>query len=113
MAEYAGIWIDQEKADIVNFKDGKEILRIIESNVEKHVRLFGGSRSKTPFGPQDVASERKPVCLHYWYCKLIIPFKIILILGIGKSDLCYCFYLFGPFNPLIHLLIYMFTGCRG
>lgn len=60
MTEYAGIWIDHEKAYVVRLHDGKESLKVIDSNVEKHVRLSGGARSKTPFGPQDIASERKP-----------------------------------------------------
>lgn len=60
MPEYAGIWIDLEKAYIVKLQDGKESLEVIDSNVEKHIRLSGGARSKTPFGPQEIASERKP-----------------------------------------------------
>ena len=54
-----GVWIDQEKACVVKLEDGKVRFRMIESNVEKHIRLSGGARSKTPYGPQDIASERK------------------------------------------------------
>ena len=60
MPIYAGIWIDQEKAYIVKLEDGKVRLRVFESNVEKHVRLSGGARSKNPYGPQDISSEKKP-----------------------------------------------------
>ena len=59
MTVNAGIWIDQEKAYIVKLEDGKVRFKMIESNVEKHIRLSGGARSKTPYGPQDIASERK------------------------------------------------------
>lgn len=60
MDRFVGIWLDQEKAFIVSIFDGKESINLIESGVEKRIRLSGGSRSKSPYGPQDVASEKKP-----------------------------------------------------
>ena len=68
MNKYVGIWIDQRKAYIVMLnkhifefeKVEKETFRTIESGVEKHVRLSGGSRTgKTPYGPQDIAVDSK------------------------------------------------------
>jgi len=59
MATNAGIWIDHEKAFVVSIMGDEESVSFIESGVEKHIRLSGGSRSKTPFGPQEVAHERK------------------------------------------------------
>ncbi len=38
---------------------GKERIQIVKSDIEKHVRLAGGVRSSTPYGPQDVAAEGK------------------------------------------------------
>jgi stalled ribosome rescue protein Dom34 len=60
----AGLWIDHREARVVFISDsGEEHVRRVESNVEKHVRAAGGSRSSTPYGPQDVAAgdvqERK------------------------------------------------------
>ena len=51
--------VDHEKAFIVMLTDGKEKVNTIKSNIAGHVRLSGGSRSKSPYGPQDVASEKK------------------------------------------------------
>jgi len=59
MKKYAGIWIDHEKAFVVLIHEDKSVLHCIESNVEGRFRLSGGSRSRTPYGPQDVASERR------------------------------------------------------
>jgi hypothetical protein len=59
MKRYVGIWIDFEKAYVVSFEKSKEIITRIDSDVEGRVRLSGGSRSTIPYGPQDVASERK------------------------------------------------------
>jgi stalled ribosome rescue protein Dom34 len=59
MKRYAGIWIDQEKAFIVLFHGEEASVHLIQSNVEGRIRLSGGSRSRTPYGPQDVASEGK------------------------------------------------------
>ena len=59
MKKNVGIWIDHEKALIVFLSNDKETKTTIASDVEGHIRLSGGSRSRTPFGPQEVASEKK------------------------------------------------------
>jgi len=59
MKKYAGIWIDHEKAFVALIHEEKADLHCVESNVEGRTRLSGGSRSRTPYGPQDVASERR------------------------------------------------------
>ncbi|UCB44457.1 MAG: hypothetical protein JSV25_09540 [Spirochaetota bacterium] len=59
MKRYAGVWVDHEKAFVVILYDGKDKLKLIKSNIAGHVRLSGGSRTKSPYGPQNVASERK------------------------------------------------------
>ena len=59
MDKRVGIWIDHEKAFIVSLSGDEETKTIIESHAEGHIRLSGGSRSRTTFGPQDVASEQK------------------------------------------------------
>jgi len=68
MNAYAGIWIDHEKAYICMLKkvdtvygidqDQCDII-VVESNVESHVRSTGGSRAKTPYGPQDITDDKK------------------------------------------------------
>ena len=59
MKQSVGLWIDHRKAIVVTIKNDKEVMRVIESNVEPRVRLAGGSRTATPYGPQEVASESK------------------------------------------------------
>lgn len=54
-----GLWIDHHKAIFVSLADGQEQLEILESDLESHPRLAGGSRGKTPYGVQDVASQSK------------------------------------------------------
>lgn len=53
-----GIWIDRHKAHIITYADEQEIEQLIESDVEDY-HVKGGSRSKTPWGPQDNVSDRK------------------------------------------------------
>jgi len=85
-----GIWIDHEKAFVVSIENGEEKIICIQSGVEGHFRLSGGSRSATPYGPQEVASERKmderrKHHLHRYYRKVIH--------AIGDADRIF---VFGP-----------------
>jgi len=59
MKKKVGLWIDHEKAFCVSIAGEKESREKIESRIDGHVRLSGGSRSRIPFGPQEVASEKK------------------------------------------------------
>lgn len=59
MARHVGIWADHERAFIVSIKNHEEKIICLESGVGGHFRLSGGSRSSTPYGPQEVSSERK------------------------------------------------------
>jgi len=59
MNKKVGLWIDHRLAIIVSLAGEEEQVRLIYSNVERYVRPSGGSRSKTPYGPQDVSAEDK------------------------------------------------------
>lgn len=59
MKESAGIWMDYEKAYIALVSPGGEEITLLPSGVEGRIRTSGGSRSRTPYGPQDVVSESK------------------------------------------------------
>jgi hypothetical protein len=68
MNAYAGIWIDHEKAYICMLKKVDTVydidedqcsVTVVESDVESHIRSTGGSRAKTPYGPQDIADDKK------------------------------------------------------
>lgn len=95
MKGYVGIWIDREKAFVVSIAQNKDAIARIESNVEGHVRLAGGSRSATLYGPQDVASERKIEDrrrhhLRRYYQKIVKAIggaEEIVIFGPGKAKI--------------------------
>ena len=57
----AGVWIDRSRAVIVRLRDGdtgpETSTETFDSELEGHLKLAGGSRSVTPYGPQDVADE--------------------------------------------------------
>lgn len=54
-----GLWVDHEKAIIVSLMSGSHKVIHVESDVEGHFRLKGGSRSNTPWGIQSATSESK------------------------------------------------------
>jgi stalled ribosome rescue protein Dom34 len=91
---YAGIWIDHRQAVIVSITDHGETIKRIVSEIERKVRLSGGSRTaKTPYGPQQVSvdgkqQERINRQLRQYYQKIIQKIQDatkILILGPGEA----------------------------
>ena len=91
---YAGLWIDHRQAVIVSITDGVETIKRIDSDIERKVRLSGGSRTaKTPYGPQQVSvdgkqQERINRQLRKYYQEIIPRIQDatkILILGPGKA----------------------------
>ena len=67
MKKYVGIWLDHREAFVVSLvknqflDDGnQEMIERIESDIERRVRLSGGSRTrKTPYGPQEISVDGK------------------------------------------------------
>jgi len=67
MKKYVGIWLDHREAFVVyllknqHFADeNQEMIERIESDIERRVRLSGGSRTrKTPYGPQEISVDSK------------------------------------------------------
>ena len=57
MAVQVGLWIDHRKAVIVTVSDDGEATRLVESNVEKHVRYSGGAHSGKSQGSQPETGE--------------------------------------------------------
>ncbi|MDH5414982.1 MAG: hypothetical protein OEW87_12655 [Flavobacteriaceae bacterium] len=53
-----GIWIDKEKAHIVTIENERTKLSTIASDIENY-HVVGGSKSKTPWGPQQVVHDSK------------------------------------------------------
>lgn len=67
MKKYVGIWLDHREAFVVSLvkdplfdDENTERIERIESNIERRVRLSGGSRTrKTPYGPQEISVDSK------------------------------------------------------
>lgn len=52
-----GLWIDHRKAVIVVIARMKEVVIEVRSHVEKQLRLSGGPRFKTEYGPQEAPPD--------------------------------------------------------
>lgn len=93
MSQEVGLWIDHRRAVVVFLVDGRTTSETILSNVEKHVRASGGSRSATVYGPQDVAPgdrvDRKfDQHLEKYYdrvARALQKAEAILIMGPGEA----------------------------
>ena len=67
MEKYVGIWLDHREACVVSLlktkpfaEENQEMIEAIESDIERRVRLSGGSHSrKTPYGPQEISVDGK------------------------------------------------------
>jgi hypothetical protein len=88
-----GLWIDHRKAVIVTLSDEGEATRLVESNVEKHVRYSGGAQSggsheSRPGTGEDTRERHFEGQLHQYYDEVIAHIRIadaILILGPGEA----------------------------
>lgn len=85
MKKEIGLWIDHRKAFIVILADERTRTKLIESNLERHVRLTPGhSRSKTAYGPEDRQDRAYQNLLGKYYdaiITLINDAESILLLG--------------------------------
>ena len=95
MKKLIGLWIDHDKAICVTLQGEAPTVERIESDVEGHFRLSGGSRTRSPYGPQAIVSEQKPDerrrhQLHAYYQRLIAAVRgaaSIYIFGPGEAPL--------------------------
>jgi len=93
MTTNAGLWIDHRKAVIVTIVDKQVSTRQIDSDVERHVRLSGGSASGGSHGsrtgaPEDTRERHFEGQLDKYYdevVKSIQGAEGILILGPGEA----------------------------
>lgn len=93
MNKKVGIWIDHNRALIVTIENDHEAITKIESNVEAHIRSFGGAGTSTPYGPQEFSVERKVEArrkkhLHQYYQKIIdiiMAGQHIYLIGPGEA----------------------------
>jgi len=93
MKKQIGLWIDRRSAVIVTLNEGEASLQRIPSNLRKHVRNAGGTRSKSPYGPRQIMAEDKRENeflnhLNHYYQEVIGHLRdaeSILILGPGEA----------------------------
>ena len=93
MTMRAGLWIDHRKALIVMVSDEGEATRLVESNVERHVRYSGGAHSgasheSRPGTGEDTRERHFEGQLSKYYEEVIACIRdaeAILIIGPGEA----------------------------
>ena len=93
MKKEVGLWIDHRKTVIVTVENDVEIIREINSNVEKRVRFSSGGRAKDSSQPQganaeDVRDRAFEDHLETYYegiISLVQSANSILIMGPGEA----------------------------
>jgi hypothetical protein len=93
MTMQAGLWIDHRKAVIVMVSDEGDATRLVESNVERHVRYSGGaqsgaSRESRPGTAEDTRERHFEGQLSKYYDEVIACIRdaeAILIFGPGEA----------------------------
>jgi hypothetical protein len=93
MSRSVGIWIDHRQAVMVRLEGDQAAVETVRSDVEPKVRMAGGSRSKVPYGPQDIASEsqrdrRRAKYLQEFYREVVARIgdvDALVVLGPGEA----------------------------
>lgn len=86
MKSAAGLWIDHREAVIVMVTDAGEETKRINSDMEKHVRFSGGSRSEE--GSDDQRDRQFTGHLNKYYDEVVASIhnaESILIFGPGEA----------------------------
>ena len=86
MKRQVGLWIDHRKAVIVLVTDEGEETRLIESNMEKHVRFAGGAAEGG--AGEDVRDRQFGNHLDEYYDKVLASIRdaeSVLIFGPGEA----------------------------
>jgi len=93
MSRKAGLWIDHRKAVVVTQEGDQTRVATILSQAEPKPRMAGGARSKTAYGPQEIASERnrdrriQKELRHYYQevAKSLGEVESLLVIGPGEA----------------------------
>jgi hypothetical protein len=87
MKKQAGLWIDHRKAVIVILTEEREEIKKITSNIEKHIRFSGGTRSEDG-STEDVRDRQFAGHLASYYDEVIAVLRgadSIQIFGPGEA----------------------------
>jgi len=93
-----GIWIDHRQAVIVALEGDDLTIDTVASDVEGRMRVAGGARSGTPYGPQDVRDEH---ALERRYEQQLKAYYAEVLEHIGEATSIYAF---GPARARYELL---------
>jgi len=93
MAVQVGLWIDHRKAVIVTVSEEGDATRVVESNVERHVRYSGGahsgkSRESQPETGENTRERHFASQLNKYYDEVIGCIRdaeAVLIIGPGEA----------------------------
>ncbi|MCF6348668.1 MAG: hypothetical protein L3J20_10280 [Flavobacteriaceae bacterium] len=88
-----GIWLDKEKAHIINLKNNETVIDTIQSEIETF-NIGGGSGTRLKGGPQDVVQdskylEREKHQLKSYFREIVSKIKkadAIVIFGPAKTN---------------------------
>jgi len=88
-----GIWIDHRKAVIVTIENNTAVTRVINSNMEKHVRYSGGDHEKSSYDfsgskAEDIQDRKFGDHLNQYYAGIISLIRdagSIWIFGPGEA----------------------------
>ena len=97
MKNQTGIWLDKEKAIIINLSEGKHTIKYIESNITIRERIPGEGKKFGRFGSQFLSLENKKKNL---IKKQTAKYLKKIVLEIKNSDEIV---LFGPAEMKINL----------
>ncbi len=90
MTRNVGIWIDHNKAVVIEMSDEEEKVLVVPSEIGGRPHASGGSPARTPYGPQDAVAEDK--LQRKWQASLKTYYKKVLSAIEGADSI----YLLGP-----------------
>ena len=87
MKNAVGLWIDHRKAVVVRIKDKLEEIKVITSNVDKHVRFSGEAQKQAEEDQQDRRFRNQLNQFYDGVISFLRDAESILIIGPGKAKL--------------------------
>lgn len=87
MKSAVGLWIDHRKAVVVRIIDKLEEIKVITSNVDKHVRFSGEAQKQAEEDQQDRRFRNQLNQFYDGVISFLRDAESILIIGPGKAKL--------------------------
>lgn len=87
MKNAVGLWIDHRKAVVVRIKDKLEEIKVITSNVDKHIRFSGEAQKQAEEDQQDRRFRNQLNQFYDGVISFLRDAESILIIGPGKAKI--------------------------